>query len=129
MADLGIFDEPTHKWIQYDEDTEVQVRHIGKEELRKINLKAAKTAKLTGVDSVAINNKMVGRAAVLGWRKINDHNHPGLTMKRQPLPFTPENIDMLMRRSLEFSNFVNENCLDSKLFLDADEEMEETKNV
>jgi len=129
MAELGVFDEPKDKWIQYDEDTEVQIRHIGKEELRKINLKAAKTAKLTGVDSVAINNKMVGRAAVLGWRKIDDHSHPGLKMKGQPLPFTQENIDMLMRRSLEFSNFVNENCLDSKLFLDEIEEKEETKNA
>lgn len=127
--ELGIFDEEKTKWIQYDEDTEVCIKHTGKEVLKAINTKAAKIAKLTGADYGGVNNKLLGRATVHGWRKIDDHNHPGLMLKKQPLSFTPENIDMLMKKSLEFSNFVNENCLDSKLFLNSEEEKEDTKNA
>jgi len=128
MGEIGIFDEERKRWIQFDEDTEVLIRFVDRRELRKIQNKAEKTARLTGVDADEIANKYLGRAAVLGWRKIDDHSHPGLTLKGQPLPYTPENVDMLMTRSLEFSRFVNENCINSKLFLQ-EEEIEETKNA
>ena len=129
MGKLGIFNDERSKWIQFDEDTEVLVRFIGRQELRKMQRKAEKTANLIGVDVNDILNQKLGRAAVLGWRKMNDHKHPGLIIKDQPLPYTPENIDMLMTRSLEFSKFVNDNAVDSKLFLEEEKETEETKNV
>lgn len=129
MGKVGIFDEERTKWIQFDEDTEVHIRFIGKEELRKIFKKAEKTAKLTGADSTEISNRELGRTCVLGWRKIDDYNHPGLIVNNKPLSFTPDNIDMLMKRSLDFSRFINENAIDSKLFLEEEQEREaETKN-
>lgn len=129
MGKLGIFDEEMTRWIQFDEDTEVLIRFVGKEGLRKIFKKAEKTAKLTGADSTELSNRELGRLCVLGWRKIDDHNHLGLVVKGQPLPFSPDNIDMLMKRSLAFSKFVNENAPDEKLFLEEEEERKvEIKN-
>jgi len=129
MGEIGIFDDERKKWIQFDEDTEVLIRFIDRRELRKIQSKAEKTARLTGADADEIANRYLGRSAVLGWRKINDHSHPGLMIQGRPLPYTPENVDMLMTRSLEFSKFVNEHCVNSKIFLQEDEEIEEVKNV
>jgi len=129
MGTIAIFDDERTKWIQYDEDAEVLIRFVGREELRKIQRKAEKTANLTGADANDIANQKLGRAAVLGWRKIGDNNHPGLIVKGEPLPFTPENIDMLMRRSLEFSRFVNDNSIDSKQFLEEEKEKKESKNA
>jgi len=129
MSELAIFDDERKKWIQYDEDSEVLIKHINKEELQKISQKADKAAKLTGSDRANIFSRLLGRASILGWRKIDNHAHPGLMLKGQPLQFTPENIDMLMQKSLEYSIFVNENAIDSKLFLEEEKEKEELKNV
>lgn len=122
MGKLGIFDDERKRWIQFDEDTEVLIRFAGKEELRRIFKKAEKTAKLTGADSMDLSNRELGRLCVMGWRKIGDDNHPGLIVQGKPLPFTPENIDFLMKHSLEFSRFVNENGIDSRQFLESEEE-------
>ncbi len=129
MGKLGIFDEERSKWIQFDEDAEVLVGFISKEELDKLSTKASKAARLSGQNEKEVFNRMLGRSAVQGWRKVDDYNHPGLIVKGQPLSFTPENVDMLMKRSLEFSAFINENAINSKLFLDEEEEREETKNA
>lgn len=129
MGRLGIFDEEMTRWIQFDEDTEVFIRFVGKEDLRKIFKKAERTAKLTGADSTELSNRELGRLCVMGWRKIDEHDHPGLIIKGKPLQFSPDNIDMLMKRSLDFSRFVNENAIDSRLFLEEEEEKKvEIKN-
>ncbi|MEM4368374.1 MAG: hypothetical protein QXO21_05145 [Candidatus Anstonellales archaeon] len=127
MGKLGIFDEEKTKWIQFDEDTEVLLKFVSKEELKKISIKAERASRLSGVDPSDVANIQLGRTAVLGWRKIDNHNHPGLIVKGQPFPYTKENVDLLMTKSLEFSKFVNENAINSRIFLE--EEEEEEKNA
>jgi hypothetical protein len=126
MAKLGIFTSERKKWIQYDEDTEVLICFIGKQELNEIGNKARKQAKLSNIEVGPIINQRLGKAAVLGWRKLGDPSHPGFVVNDQPLPFTPENVSMLMAKSLNFSNFVNENAINENEFLDG---VEETKNA
>lgn len=121
-------DEGREKYFQYDEDTEVLIQLITKPQLREIAKQAAKKAKVSGQDQADIADKLLGRAAVKGWRKIGDPSHPGLIVGGQPLTFTPENIDLLMRRSLKFSRFVNEMCIDEDEFA-GDGDLAETKNV
>lgn len=113
MAEIGVFDGERKKWIPFDEDTEVLVKLVTKEELRAIANKSAKM----GQKSAEAADKLLGRAAVLGWRKFDDPTHPGLVVGGQPLEFTPENIDMLMTRSIEFSRFVNEYAVNEKAFI------------
>jgi hypothetical protein len=125
MGKIGIFDDEQSKWIQFDNDTEVLMQLATKSDLRRINQKAARRAKLTGENAGDVSDCLLGRAVVKNWRKIADHDHPGLIVNKQPLPFTPENIDMLMRKSIKFSRFVNETCIDEDEFIDG----EETKNV
>ncbi|GAB4486020.1 MAG: hypothetical protein OHK006_13210 [Thermodesulfovibrionales bacterium] len=126
MGEVGIYEGERQKWIQYDEDTEVLIRLISKEELRKILIKAQKSAKLTGSHADNYADQLLGRAAVKGWRKIDRHEHPGLTVGGKPLPFTPENIDLLMKGSLKFSRFVNDSAVAEDEFADG---AEDEKNV
>lgn len=118
MARIGIFQGEKKRWVQYDQDTEILIKHIGKPALSEINQKAQKTARLSGADAKDLFNQRLGRAAVLGWRNIDDHQHPGFIVDEQPLPFSEQNLDMLMRESLEFSAFVNAEAIDSQQFLD-----------
>jgi len=122
MAELGIFDEPQEKWVQFDEDTEVLIRYIDRETLNKITRKSDKASRLSGGDDKTIFNKMLAAECVLGWRHLDDHDHPGLVINKQPLPFNVQNRDMLMRRSNEFASFVNTNCINSRLFLEKDDD-------
>lgn len=124
MGKIGIFDEEKSKWIQFDGDTEVLIKLATKSELRKINQKAAKRAKLNTLNVGDVSEQMLGRVVVKGWRKITDHDHPGIIVNDKPLPFTPENIDLLMTGSIKFSRFVNDMCVDEDEFTDE----EETKN-
>lgn len=119
MAKIGIFDKQKQQWVQIDEDTEVLIRFVDKEELNALNRKADKTARLAKGDVSVIGNRLLGEVAVFGWRKMSDHNHPGLLdAKGNPIPFTDENRNMLMKRCREFSNFVNETAIDSAVFLE-----------
>lgn len=128
MAELGIFDEEKIRWMQFDEDTEIQIRCIGKESLTAISRKSEKAARLSGSDSGDIFNQILGEKAVLGWRNIFNHEHPGLVLQKQPLPFSEQNRNMLMKKSIEFSSFVNSNCTNSRLFLEEVEEENSKKN-
>lgn len=137
MARVGLFDGEQQQWIQFDEDTEVLLGFVDKEELNKLNRLADKQARLTKGDVVVIGNRLLGERAVFGWRKCSNHNHPGLmTAAGAPIPFSVENRNMLMKSCREFSNFVNENAIDSSVFLECtadavtrQEEFEETKNA
>jgi hypothetical protein len=128
MAEIGIFNDEKKKWIQFDSDTEVLIKHIDRQGLNKLRRKAQKAANISDVDATEYFNLRLGREAVHGWRKINDHSHPGLTLQGRPLEFNRENLDMLMSRSLDFSNFVNENAIDAKIFLEEQQELEAEKN-
>ena len=116
MGELDIFDVAPEKFFSFDDDSEVLIQYQGKEVLSKIGTKAAEIERKTGASASVLMNKLTGRVAVKGWRKKADHKHPGLTIGGQPLPFTPQNVDVLMTKSIDFSNFVNQKCIDSKAF-------------
>jgi len=128
MGNLGIFDDERKRWIQFDEDTEVHIKFVGREELKKLQRGAEKTAALANVDARDILATKLGRACVLGWRNMDDHNHPGLMVNGQPLEFNQENVDMLMSRSTEFARFVDLNSVNSSLFLEEEQEEAASKN-
>lgn len=121
MGKLGIFDEDQFRWVQFDEDTEIRLKYINKEELTKINSKAEKAARLTGTDEREVFNRLLAERAVHGWRHVDNHDHSGLIVRGEQLPFNDTNRNMLMKKSIEFSSFVNGNCTNSRLFLDDDQ--------
>ena len=123
MAKLLIFDDDENKsrWFLFDEDTEVKINYLSRTELKKINAKSMKAGRLTKGDVLDYSNVLLGRKAVSDWRKKDDHAHPGLIVKGQPLPFNQGNLDMLMTKSTEFSRFVNDICTDASLFDEEDE--------
>ncbi len=124
MAELGIFDDEKEKWIQFDEDTEILIAFLPKEDLKSIIRKAEKTSRLSGESSIDIANLNIAKKVVKVWRKIRDHSHPGLMLKGQPLPFNEENIIMLMKRSYEFSNFIQEYSTNVRFFMEEDDKVE-----
>jgi len=126
MSELDIFTKERKKWIQFDKDTEVLIKHIGKEELNAILKKARKEASMSGMDAGIVSNRRFGAAAVHGWRKIGEPEQPGIIVGGNPLPFTPENLAMLMAKSTKFSNFVNLSAVDAEEFLEG---IEDTKNA
>jgi len=121
MGEIGIFNEDKSKWIQFDSDTEVHIRHIGRQELKKLQRKASKAANISDVDEIDYFNGRLGRAAVLGWRKIKDHKHPGFMRDGVPISFSEDNLDTFMNDWLDFSNFVNTHAIDTKIFLEEKE--------
>lgn len=130
MGNLGIFDDERKKWIQFDSDAEVELVFLDREGLVRIGEKGEKVAKRTGAIPTNIVNIFLGRRCVQGWRKIDDHSHPGLTVGGKPLEFSQKNLDMLMLKCLEFSKFVNDAVTDSKLFIDEEADIvDELPNV
>jgi hypothetical protein len=123
MAEIGLYEEGRRKWLPYDEDTEVCIELLSKEQVRQINQKAAKAGKRAG----EMGDKLLGRAAVKGWRKTDDHEHPGFMVKGIPFQFDQENLDTLMTRNTDFSAFVNKNCLNEDAFIE--EDIEDSKNA
>lgn len=120
MGEIAVFekDKKPNKWIQYDVDTEVLIFYQDREDLNAIRIKAEKNARLTGANSSKLMDIYLGRKAVGGWRKIEDHKHPGLTIGGKPIEFNERNLDMFMTKSNEFARFVNEKCVDSPEFLE-----------
>ncbi|RJQ22032.1 MAG: hypothetical protein C4560_03125 [Nitrospiraceae bacterium] len=116
MAKFNFSDTDKSRWIQFDVDTEVNIKLITKRELREISKRSAKHAKLTGEDEADVADRLLGRAAVLGWRNKDDHNHPGIIVNDQPCEYNQSNIDLLMAKSLKFSRFVNQTCIDEDEF-------------
>ena len=125
MGELKIFDkgDKPQGWFDFDEDTEVLIEYTEKEdleEIRQIALRQAKMARSENVDSIA--NVLLGKRKVKGWRKKDDHTHPGLIVNGEPFPYSEKNIAFLMQKSLDFSAFVNDICTKLKLFSEADKE-------
>lgn len=126
MAKIGVFSGKQRKWFPFDEDTEIQIEFLSKDKIVELQKKGAKQAKLSGGDVDVITNRLIGEAAVKGWRKTTDQNHPGLLdADGNPITFTPENRDLLMKCCREFSNFVNEASIDSHGYLEEDTEAAE----
>lgn len=111
-------------WIQFDEDTEVCIEYIPKDEIIRI-LEESTTTRwvrhqpVREADSVEADRRL-GRRAVKGWRALPDR--PGFTVDGQPYPYTPENCDTLMTKWAAFSSFVNRVCIDLQRFVAAEKE-------
>lgn len=127
MGEINNFEEARQRWIQYDEDTEVLVEYIPKPRLKEELRKAEKTSKLSGLQAADILNMRIAQLAVKGWRKIGRPEHTGLTQKGAQLPFTQENLKLLMEHSYRFSNFVAENATNAHEFVEEQEAKEEIK--
>lgn len=128
MGDVAIFDGPKEQFIQFDNDTEVLIRHIDAAKLRKLRAKGQKMASMGGGAEAEHTNRLIGEEAVRGWRKIGQPDHPGFVMKNQPMPFNESNRNLFMGQWLKFSNFVNENCTDSESFAELENERTENLN-
>ncbi len=101
-------------WAPFGDDAEVQIRFITREELdrlkRKVTTKTFRRGQiLEDIDTIEFN-RLLGRAAVRGWKNI--------TVGGRPFEYSPENCDILMTRSYEFSDFVNDKCVEINTFIE-----------
>jgi len=119
MAKVAIFDDTLQKWIEYDEDTEVLIQYLPKEAAKELSAKVDKIVNRTGSPWAQVWEQKIAEAAVKGWRQMGNHSHPGFVLPDgSPIPFTPENRDMMMKRCREFSTFVTDNAIDAKIFME-----------
>ena len=99
----------------------VSIKYIDSMELKSILSKSQKTEwkkhKLVTIEDDPEANRLLGRAAVKEWENI--------TANGQPFPYSPENCDLMMRNSYEFSAFVNDACTEMANFRENQDE--ETK--
>lgn len=124
MAERAIFDGERKEWVEFDEDTEVLIRFISKEELREIGKATDKAARNRPQDRAEIFSRNFALKSVLGWRKIGEPSHPGFTLKGQPFPFNEENLLTLIQKDYDFSQKVGEYGIDAHYFLEREKERE-----
>jgi hypothetical protein len=118
---VGIFETPPQKWFPYGADVEVLLQFLEKETVNDILMKGAEAAKKMKAKPTHVQDIFLGKSAVLGWRNPSDHDQPGLSLPDgKPLPFTPENRNLLIAKSQRFSEFVYRTCTDETKFLDDD---------
>lgn len=121
--DLGTLNEETTAWVEFGDDGEILLKYISQTELDSIIKKATKTVwanhqKTAELDNIKAN-RLLGRAAVKDWRN--------LTSEGKPFPYSPENCDLLMDQSWNFSLAVNDACTDMRNFVKKQQE-ESKKN-
>jgi hypothetical protein len=130
MAKVAIFEDAQQRWIDFDEDTEVLIEYLDKPAALELSKEVDKLVARTGSDRMPIWNQKLGERVVKSWRKRTDHNHPGLIRPSgEPIPFTAENRDMMMKHCREFSSFVGENSIDAKVFLEIQRQPEEQEKI
>lgn len=129
MAKIDVFDDEKKEHVQFDSDTEVLLVYLDKSDVGEIRKKAKKLASKSNMEYDEAFNFLLGKKAVIGWRKVGDHKHPGLIFNNKPFPFNEDNRDFLMRKSIDFASFVNSNTVDPEPFREEEEAKEETKNV
>lgn len=121
--ELGNLDRDVAAWVPFGDDGEVRIKYIPKDELLSISEKATKRKWINHrmVEEVdpMLANRILGRAAVSDWKN--------LTVGGELLPFSEENLDMLMGKSYVFSNFVNQVATDIQSFMEQRQE-DEGKN-
>jgi hypothetical protein len=130
MAKLGIFTESPQRWLQFDEDTEVLLSYLKKEQALQLSKDVDKILSQTGSDRTVVWNQKLGALVVHGWRNMKNHDAPGFTYPDgSPIPYTPENRDLLMRSCREFSIFVGENTIDPKIFMEIEQTLAEAEGI
>ena len=129
MGKVAIFDDEQVRTFEFDEDTDVDLLFLTKEDALKLSKEVEKIVNRTGGDFSVIWNQKLGEKVIRGWRNRFNADHPGFVMPDgAPIQFTPENRDMMMKRNREFSLFVGENAVNAKEFIDRARERSETKN-
>jgi hypothetical protein len=119
MARVGIFTSAPRKYFKYDSDTEVQLEYIDKKTLDKVIKQANEAAQKVKTPQGMVYDMFLGKKAVHGWRKMTDHDHPGLLLPDgTQIPFIPANRNMMMTDSRDFSEFVFRNATNAAAFLD-----------
>jgi hypothetical protein len=126
MAKVGLFAAPPKKWFQFDEDTEVLIEHADKEDLSELTKKAEEKSRKFKANAAVLYDIFFGRKKLHGWRKIKEHNHPGLLSPEDgaPIEFTPQNRDKMMMKCQDFSSFVFQKSINATNFI-GDNEVEE----
>lgn len=127
MALFDVFETDVEEYVQFDSDTEVLLIYLDKQAVGEIRKKAKKLSSKSSMEYEDAFNYLLGKKAVKGWRKINDQKHPGLIFNKKPFSFSEENRDFLMRKSIDFSTFVNATAVDADSFREEEEAKEETK--
>jgi hypothetical protein len=122
--------EEVSAWIQFDEDTEVLIAYVSREDLRKLRRQATVTRykhhqKVEEVDEKELE-RLLGRAAVKDWRALP--GRPGFTMGDEPYLYSEEHCDFLMERLNEFATFVDMVVVDFSSFV-REEKAEERAEV
>ena len=113
----------THE-VPFGKDGKVLLRYVIKSELLAIEEEAgkkdwAKGAPTPGQRKVEAN-RLLGRAAVRGWSN--------LTVGGEEFPYSPENCDLLMEKSYDFSDLVNIACVQIGFFEAGKEEDSKKKS-
>lgn len=124
MAKIGVFEGEQKRWFRYDSDTEVLLKYIDKGRVNTILIQGAETAKKMKANPSDMQDILLGKEAIFGWRKIGNHEEPGFLLPDgTPAPFTPDNRNRFMTKSKRFSEFVYATCTNENKFLD-DEPLE-----
>lgn len=114
---------PLTAWVPYDKDASVLVEYIGREDIIAIGKQATMTTVRNGQKSEeydpVLASVMLGRRVIKDWK--------GFTENGQPFLCTPENIELLMRKSGQFARFVDEACTNLQKITDLEKE-ETAKN-
>lgn len=104
----NIFNDNLMKELPYGDDAIVTLRYIARNEINRIEKQGANDT---------MSNVLLGRASVKGWENIE--------VDGNKIDFNQKNLDLLMNRSYDFSNFVNINCIIMSNFIE--EKQEEIK--
>lgn len=108
-------------WVPYGKDGKVLMQYIARRKLEEIKKLATVNEwhnhRMVERIDIVKQNQLLGEASVKDWKK--------LTVGGKPFPFSPENRDLFMEKSYEFSDFVNLVCVEMGCFIE--EKKEESK--
>ncbi len=122
----GLKNDTLQAWVPFDDDTEVLIAYVSREDLRELrkqatSLKFLKHQKSEETDAKEAD-RLLGRKGVKNWRALP--GRPGFTMGGEVFGYSPENCDFLMERFNEFANFVNEAAIDFSKFVEEAKEQD-----
>ena len=122
----GLKNDTLTAWIPFDDDTEVLVAYVSREDLRELKKRATSVRFVRHQKSEETDSReadrLLGRKAVRDWRALPGRS--GFTMDGESFLYSPENCDFLMERFNEFANFVNEKSIEFSAFVEEEREGE-----
>jgi hypothetical protein len=122
----GLKQTTLQAWVPFDDDTEVLLAYVSREDLRRLRKKAASIKFIGHQKTEEVDpkeaDKLLGRIAVKNWRALP--GRPGFTMGGKAFPYSVENCDFLMEGLNEFANFINEASIEFSNFVQEEKEQE-----